>query len=109
MLEGLGDLAAPLQPESSALPHEAYDPERFERPRLGARLLGRGLSDDRRQDDRHARKVRRQQRHVLNILDVIHAGADGAAVVSAIMAQPDIKEAAHELKTMILNDRRMRL
>ena len=44
-----------------------------------------------------------------NILDVIHAGADGAAVVSAIMAQPDIKGAAHELKTMILNDRRMRL
>ena len=44
-----------------------------------------------------------------NIRDVIHAGADGAAVVSAIMAQPDIKGAAHELKTMILNDRRMRL
>ncbi len=41
-----------------------------------------------------------------NILDVLHAGADGAAVVSAIMAQPDIRGAAHELKTMILNDRR---
>ncbi len=41
-----------------------------------------------------------------NILDVLRAGADGAAVVSAIMAQPDIRGAAHELKTMILNDRR---
>lgn len=41
-----------------------------------------------------------------NILDVIHAGADGACVVSAIMAAPDIGKAAHELKTMILNDRR---
>ncbi len=44
-----------------------------------------------------------------NILDVVHAGADGVAVVSAIMAQPDIRKAAHELKTMILNDRRTRL
>lgn len=43
-----------------------------------------------------------------NILDCIHAGADGVAVVSAIMAQKDIKAAAHELKVMILNDRRMR-
>jgi len=41
-----------------------------------------------------------------NILEVFRAGADGAAVVSAIMAQPDIKAATHELKTMILNDRR---
>lgn len=41
-----------------------------------------------------------------NLLDVIHAGADGVAVVSAIMAQKDIKVAAHELKVMILNDRR---
>ncbi len=41
-----------------------------------------------------------------NLLDVIHAGADGVAVVSAIMAQKDIKAAAHELKVMILNDRR---
>lgn len=44
-----------------------------------------------------------------NILDVVRAGADGVAVVSAIMAQSDIKKAAHELKTMILNDRRARL
>lgn len=44
-----------------------------------------------------------------NILDVVHAGADGVAVVSAIMAQPNVKKATHELKTMILNDRRTRL
>ena len=43
-----------------------------------------------------------------NILDVMRAGADGAAVVSAIMAKDDIKAAAHELKVMILNDRRNR-
>ena len=43
-----------------------------------------------------------------NILDVMRAGADGAAVVSAIMAKEDIKSAAHELKVMILNDRRNR-
>lgn len=41
-----------------------------------------------------------------NILEVIRAGADSAAVVSAIMAQDDIKAAAHELKTMILNEKR---
>lgn len=41
-----------------------------------------------------------------NLLDVIHAGADGVAVVSAIMAQKDIRAATHELKVMILNDRR---
>lgn len=43
-----------------------------------------------------------------NVLDVIRAGADSAAVVSAIMAAPDIRDAAHELKTMILNDMRVR-
>ena len=41
-----------------------------------------------------------------NIIEVIRAGADGAAVVSAIMARPDIKAAAHELKVMILNEKR---
>ena len=41
-----------------------------------------------------------------NILEVIRAGADGAAVVSAIMAKPDIKAAAHELKVMVLNEKR---
>ena len=41
-----------------------------------------------------------------NIRDVIRAGADGAAVVSAIMAKPDIKAAAHELKVMVLNEKR---
>ena len=42
-----------------------------------------------------------------NIRDVIRAGADGAAVVSAIMAKPDIKAAAHELKVMVLNETRV--
>ena len=41
-----------------------------------------------------------------NIRDVIRAGADGVAVVSAIMAKPDIKAAAHELKVMVLNEKR---
>ena len=41
-----------------------------------------------------------------NIRDVIRAGADGAAVVSAIMTKPDIKAAAHELKVMVLNEKR---
>ena len=41
-----------------------------------------------------------------NIRDVIRAGADGAAVVSAILAKPDIKAAAHELKVMVLNEKR---
>ena len=41
-----------------------------------------------------------------NVTQVIRAGADGAAVVSAIMAKPDIKAAAHELKVMILNEKR---
>ncbi len=41
-----------------------------------------------------------------NILHVMRAGADGVAVVSAIMAQEDIQSAAHELKTLILNNRR---
>lgn len=41
-----------------------------------------------------------------NILHVMRAGADGAAVVSAIMAQEDIQAAAHELKVLILNNRR---
>ncbi len=43
-----------------------------------------------------------------NLLHVMRAGADGVAVVSAIMAQDDIRAAAHELKVMILNDRRNR-
>ena len=41
-----------------------------------------------------------------NILDVMHAGADSAAVASAIMGADDIRGAAHELKTLILNDKR---
>lgn len=40
-----------------------------------------------------------------NIQDVIRAGADGAAVVSAVVAQDDIAKAAHELRDMILKVR----
>lgn len=40
-----------------------------------------------------------------NIQDVIRAGADCAAVVSAVVAQDDIKAAAHELRDMILKVR----
>ncbi len=43
-----------------------------------------------------------------NIVHVMRAGADGAAVVSAVMAQEDIRAAAHELKVLILNERRNR-
>ena len=38
-----------------------------------------------------------------NLEHVLEAGADCIAVVSAIMAQPDKKAAAKELKTMVLN------
>ncbi len=37
-----------------------------------------------------------------NLLEVFRAGADSVAVVSAVMDQPDIRKAAHELKDMIL-------
>ena len=40
-----------------------------------------------------------------NIQDVIHAGADSAAVVSAIVAQDDPRAAAHELRDLILKAR----
>lgn len=40
-----------------------------------------------------------------NIQDVIRAGADAAAVVSAVVAQNDVRAAAHELKDMILKVR----
>lgn len=40
-----------------------------------------------------------------NIVDVIRAGADAVAVVSAVVAQPDIRTAAHELRDMILKVR----
>lgn len=40
-----------------------------------------------------------------NIQDVIRAGADAAAVVSAVVAQDDIAAAAHELRDMILKVR----
>lgn len=40
-----------------------------------------------------------------NIQDVIRAGADAAAVVSAVVAQDDISGAAHELRNLILKVR----
>jgi thiamine-phosphate pyrophosphorylase len=40
-----------------------------------------------------------------NIQDVIRAGADGVAVVSAVVSQNDIRSAAHELRDMILKVR----
>lgn len=40
-----------------------------------------------------------------NIQDVVRAGADAAAVVSAVVAQDDVRAAAHELKDMILKVR----
>ena len=40
-----------------------------------------------------------------NIREVIRAGADGAAVVSAVVSQKDIASAAHELRDMILKVR----
>ena len=44
-----------------------------------------------------------------NIQSVIRAGADSAAVVSAVVAQDDVKRAAHDLRDLILKARyRMR-
>ena len=40
-----------------------------------------------------------------NIQDVVRAGADAAAVVSAVVAQDDVKAAAHELRDLILKVR----
>lgn len=40
-----------------------------------------------------------------NIQDVIRAGADSVAVVSAVVAQEDVKAAAHELRDLILKVR----
>ncbi len=40
-----------------------------------------------------------------NIQDVIRAGADSAAVISAVVAQEDISGAAHELRDLILKVR----
>ncbi len=44
-----------------------------------------------------------------NAADVIRAGADGCAVISAVLAQPDVAEAARSLRSVIvraLTDRR---
>lgn len=40
-----------------------------------------------------------------NIQDVIRAGADAAAVVSAVVASDDVRSAAHELRDLILKVR----
>jgi len=40
-----------------------------------------------------------------NIGDVIRAGADGVAVVSAVVAQDDVAKAAHDLRDLILKAR----
>lgn len=40
-----------------------------------------------------------------NITDVIRAGADSVAVASAVVGQPDIEKAAHELRDIILKAR----
>ena len=40
-----------------------------------------------------------------NVHDVIIAGADGIAVISAVVGSPDIAEAARELKEMIRESR----
>ena len=40
-----------------------------------------------------------------NIQDVIRAGADCAAVVSAVVAQDDVRKAAHDLRDLILKAR----
>jgi len=43
-----------------------------------------------------------------NIGPVIYAGADGAAVISAVVSRKDIAAAAHELKTMIVTSKQER-
>lgn len=40
-----------------------------------------------------------------NIQDVIRAGADSAAVVSAVVSQDDVRKAAHDLRDLILKAR----
>jgi thiamine-phosphate pyrophosphorylase len=37
-----------------------------------------------------------------NAADVIRAGADGCAVISAVLAQPDMAEAARSLRGVIV-------
>jgi thiamine-phosphate pyrophosphorylase len=62
-------------------------------------------------------RLRRASQHVLigigginagNAADVIRAGADGVAVVSALCAAPDPREAARELATAVAAARRGR-
>jgi thiamine-phosphate pyrophosphorylase len=43
-----------------------------------------------------------------NVRDVIAAGADGVAVISAVVADPDIAAAARELRDLVRESRRMR-
>jgi thiamine-phosphate pyrophosphorylase len=44
-----------------------------------------------------------------NVQDVIRAGADGIAVISAIVAAPDIMRAARELRSLIVDAQREKL
>jgi thiamine-phosphate pyrophosphorylase len=41
-----------------------------------------------------------------NVRDVIHAGADGVAVISAVVAAPDITRATRELRSLIVQAKR---
>jgi thiamine-phosphate pyrophosphorylase len=41
-----------------------------------------------------------------NVQDVIAAGADGIAVISAVVASPDITGAARELKGLVRESKR---
>ncbi len=36
-----------------------------------------------------------------NVRDVMHAGADGAAVISAILSAPDMKDAAEQMVALM--------
>ena len=40
-----------------------------------------------------------------NVADVIRAGADGVAVISAVVSQPDIPKAAKELREMVVSSK----
>jgi len=46
--------------------------------------------------------------NLINAREVIQAGADGIAVISAIASSNDVAAAAHELKSIVLNERKRR-
>ena len=41
-----------------------------------------------------------------NIREVIHAGAEGIAVISSVVAKPDITAAARELSLIVAREKR---